>query len=90
MSLFIVFFLFFWWVRIILFKYELPIKIQALAAKKRSKFLNDLSECEFCIENHIACIIAVGFCFYCQDYIYLTYGPMSAALSNIIKTMRVY
>jgi hypothetical protein len=79
---FIVFFLGFWWFMLILYKLNMPIK---LYNKFNNTFLDKLTNCEFCMESHLATALAIILALHHQNYLILLYGPMSAALSNIIK-----
>ncbi len=80
-----------WGIMVILYKYEIGKKIAALAVRTRIKLLYELSECQFCINHHIA-LIMLGIWYlydlYLMDYfgneiIYLFYPIMSAALINL-------
>ena len=79
---FIVFFLFFWWIMLIFYKLELPIKIYN---KSKREFIDQLTSCEFCMESHMATILAIILAVIQQDYTVILYAPMSAALINILK-----
>lgn len=90
---FITFYLLFWWVMSIL--YTTTFRIQARIEKIGhyfkaksfvSNFILDLSECLFCIENHIATIGAISYSYYCLDYKYLIWGLLCASINSWIRT----
>jgi len=79
---FIVFFLVFWWLMCIMYKLNIPVK---LYNKFNNTFIDKLTNCEFCMESHSATLLAIIMAVHHQDHLILLYGPMSAALSNILK-----
>lgn len=79
---FIVFFLIFWWFMLIIYKVNAP---QKLYNRFKYTFIDKLTSCEFCMESHIACLLAIPLVFYYQDPKLLLCGIMSASLSNILK-----
>ena len=79
---FIIFFLVFWWVMLIIYKVNAPEK---LYNRFKNKFIDQLTSCEFCMESHIACLLAIPLAFYLLDLKFLLFGIMSASLSNILK-----
>lgn len=85
---FIQFFLVFYYVCIIAYKLEVPNKIKKLQKTPfLGRFFYELSQCEFCMENHLAFALAIWISYYFFDWSMLIYAPMSAALSQIIKRM---
>lgn len=82
MTIFIFFFLLFWWFMLIFYKVNAPVKIYN---RFQYKFIDDLTNCEFCQESHIGTFFAVLLFLYCGEYFVLTFGFMSAALSNLLK-----
>ena len=79
---FICFFLFFWWLMLIIYKVNLPTK---LYNRFSTKFIDELTNCEFCMESHTATLLAIILAVIEQNHLLLLYAPMSAALSNLIK-----
>ena len=85
------FYLLFWWVMCILYKDNFLVnELENVGNwfKKDSilgNFFLDVSECQFCIENHIATIGAVFYSAYTLDYKYLFWGFLCASLSSILK-----
>tara|TARA_Y100000385_G_C13031952_1_gene611173 strand:- start:96 stop:353 length:258 start_codon:yes stop_codon:yes gene_type:complete len=79
---FICFFLFFWWLMLIIYKVNLPTK---LYNRFSTKFIDELTNCEFCMESHTATLLAIILAVIEQNHLLLLYAPMSAALSNLLK-----
>lgn len=79
---FIYFFLLFWWFMLIFYKLDAPVKIYN---RFSNKFIDDLTNCEFCLESHIGTVFALLLFLYCGDYFVLTFGYMAASLSNLLK-----
>ena len=76
------FFLLFWWFMLIFYKLNIPVKFYN---RFPSTFTDRLTNCEFCQESHIGTLFALILFLYCGDYIVLTFGFMSASLSNLLK-----
>ncbi len=85
---FIYFILIHWGVLVIAYKYEIKSRIQRLSNKMRWKFLHELSECEFCIEHHLAIVPSVLFAIGFGEWFYLLFPFMGASLFNFIKGIR--
>jgi len=79
---FVQFFLVFWWVMLIIYKINLP---QKLYNRFKYKFIDKLTSCEFCMESHLACLLAIPLALYYLNPKLLLFGIMSASLSNILK-----
>lgn len=79
---FIQFFLVFWWLMLIIYKVNAP---QKLYNRFKYKFIDKITSCEFCMESHLACLLAIPLAYYYQDPKLLLYGIMTASLSNILK-----
>jgi hypothetical protein len=82
MNDFIAFFLLFKWFMLVYYKTGIPVKLYNIF---QNKFIDQLTECEFCQESHISTIMCFFYYLYCGDEIVLFYGFMSASLSNILK-----
>ena len=94
---FIIFYLLFWWVMSILTKDNwIPNKLENIGNwfKKNSLLSNlflGVSECKFCLENHVASLMAVGYFFYLYnpsypiDYYYLIWGFMCASINSWLR-----
>lgn len=89
------YFLTHWGVMVVLYKYNVRGVICSISQKFKSrfgKFLHLLSECEFCIEHHVGVLVALVMIivfFRSWLLIQVIYPFMSAALMNIIKTVRL-
>ncbi len=97
MEYFIVYFLFFVWFSTAIFKAELPNRLYNLIP---TKFIDDLTNCEFCLETWISfglCLVAffvvdpsIGmqssmlFDIF-GDFYFLSFAPLAVGLSHIIK-----
>jgi len=79
---FITWFLLFWWLMLVYYKLNLNIKIYNLLPYK---FIDDLTNCEFCQESHIGTILSACLYVYTGDYYFFLYGFMFSALSNLLK-----
>jgi len=79
---FIVFFLVFWWLMLIMYRQNIPVR---LYNRFKYKLIDKLTNCEFCMESQTATALAIILALHYQDHLILLYGPMSAALSNILK-----
>lgn len=79
---FIGFFLIFWWLMLIIYKINLPVK---LYNRYRTKFIDQLTNCEFCMESHTATLLAIILAVIDQNHLVIFFGPMAAALSNLLK-----
>ena len=79
---FVQFFLLFSWLMLIIYKINLPPK---LYNRFKYKFIDKLTSCEFCMESHLACLLAIPLAICYQDPKLLLCGFMAAALSNILK-----
>jgi hypothetical protein len=79
---FLVFFLVFWWLMLIMYKQSIPVR---LYNKFKYKIIDKLTNCDFCMESHTATALAIILALHHQNHLILLYGPMSAALSNILK-----
>ena len=85
MTHFLYFFLFFWWIMLIIYKLELPIK---LYNRFSTKFIDELTNCEFCMESHTATLLAIILAIYDQNHLILLYAPMSALDQAISEVPR--
>lgn len=90
---FIVFYLLFWWAMSIMYTstFRVESRIEDVGHWFKSKsFISDffltLSECRFCIENHVATMGAISFSFYCLDFKYLIWGFLCASINSWIRT----
>lgn len=89
---FATFYLMFWWVMSILYKDNLAVnnieKLGNWIGHKTifGKFFLGVSECNFCLENHIASIMAVCYSYYLFDYHYLIWGILCASINSWIRT----
>ena len=88
---FFTFYLMFWWVMSILYKDNLaPNKLEKIGIwighrNILGRFFIGVSECNFCLENHVACIMAACYSYYLWDYHYLIWGMLCASLSSILR-----
>ena len=67
---------------LIIYKVNLPTK---LYNRFSTKFIDELTNCEFCMESHTATLLAIILAVIEQNHLLILYAPMSAALSNLIK-----
>ena len=89
MEQFLIYFLIYWGVLVIAYKYNIKALIRRFASWVKVKFFHDMSECEFCIDHHIGVIVTLLFWVYTGHCVELFFFPiMGASLSNIIKTMQ--
>ena len=82
MSVYVFGFLWFWFGMIIFYKYEMPIRIYQIWP---SKALDELTNCEFCMEFWLGTLQGLIFCLYYGSFEYLTIGVYYAAISNLFK-----
>ena len=95
---FIVFYLLFWWVMSILYKDNFaPNVLERIGnwighRRMVGKFFIGVSTCDFCLENHTASIMAIGyFCYlynpsYPIDYHYLIWGMLCVSINSWIRS----
>jgi len=79
---FVVFFLVFWCLMLIMYKQSIPVRMYN---KFSYNFIDKLTNCEFCMEFHTSTALAIILALHDQNHLILLYGPMSAALSNILN-----
>lgn len=82
MSVYICGFLWFWFGMAIFYKYEMPIRIYQIYP---CKFLDDLTNCEFCMEFWIGTLQGLFFSVYYGSFEYLTIGVYYTTISNLFK-----
>ena len=70
---------------ILFYKWDMPVLIYNALPYK---FIDKLTNCEFCMENHLACIVAVCWYYQFNDLIILLFGVMAAALSHTLKELK--
>lgn len=89
---FTVFYFMFWWVMSILYKDNLIHRLLEKTGQRLGqatligKFFDSLSQCKFCIENHTATTLAIGYAYYCQDIKILIWGFLCASINSWIRT----
>ena len=67
---------------VIFYKWSIPERLYNIFPLS---FVDRLTNCEFCLESHIGTLFSVFLFAYSGEYVVLTYGIMSASLSNLIK-----
>jgi len=93
---FFFFYLLFWWVMCIFYKVtdiqNANGKIRtAVQLKPRGKFwdfIDQLFQCEFCMESHIGFCLSFPIWYYTQFWEVFFWGWCAASLSNIIKQLK--
>jgi hypothetical protein len=89
---FAIFYLLFWWVMNILYKDNwIPNRLESIGNWFKQKsllsnFFLGVSECNFCLENHTATILAIGYYSYCLDYRVLIWGFLCASINSWLRT----
>ena len=80
----LIFYLVFHWIMCIFYKLNVHLKLYDLIT---TKFIDELTSCEFCMETHVANLMAICLFVYSGDYWHLLFGILSASISNIIKRL---
>ena len=71
---------------IVLEKYNIKALVSKLSKRLNSRFIYEVSECDFCLSHHIGFIILVPFMMIREfNLIYLLYPFMSISLIYLIK-----
>jgi hypothetical protein len=82
-------FLVFWSLKVIWEKYNIQYKIGELSLKFNSKLLHEISECQFCLEHHLAVVpVLISFLFFKPEWMDIFMPLMIAGLSNLISALR--
>ena len=88
---FIIFYLVFWWVMSILYKDNMiHNKLEGLGLKLGRNtsvggFIDSLSQCKFCIENHTSTLMAVSYAYYCQDIKIVIWGFICTSINSWLR-----
>lgn len=88
---FCTFYLMFWWLMCIITKDNFAYnKLESFGnwighKTILGKFFLGVSECNFCLENHVATILSIVYSYYLYDYHCLIWGFMCASLSSILR-----
>jgi len=84
---FLAFFLVYHYLLILFYKWDAPKFIRKLQKTPLlGRFFYDLSECEFCMENHIAFAFAAPIYIYTSNLVVFLFAIMATALSQLLKT----
>ena len=79
---FIAYFLVYYWAILLIYRLNLPTKLYNLLP---NAFIDELTNCEFCIESHVSLVFALFFYYFSGDNSAILYYFMCPALSNILK-----
>jgi hypothetical protein len=89
MGTFLSYFLVYWGITVLFYKYGVPERIALLSRTTKSRLLYELSECEFCMDHHVGIFPAAIFgLIFGYEWTLLAYPFMGASLANIVKTLK--
>jgi len=85
---FLSFFLVYYYIILLFYKWQLPSLIKkAQKLPIIGRFFYDLSECEFCMENHMALLFAAPLYVYTGNLVVFLFAIMATALSQLLKRL---
>lgn len=65
---------------------SIVLTIMVIISERIGNILLGISECNFCLENHVATIIAISYSCYTTDVKYLIWGFLCASINSWIRT----